>query len=122
MGVLKGVATVDGKVVVADKATLRIREVIDLARMHPREMLLGWTRGIHVDGDRVWVGFSRIRPTKARENVGWVLRGFRKDFGTHIGCYDLKAGKCIKQILLEDDGLGAVFSILPAVRSTAEVA
>jgi len=106
--------TVDGHIVIADTATLRVRDVIDLASMHPQTALLGWTRGIHVEGSRVWVGFSRIRPTKIRENVGWVLRGFRKDVGTHIGCYDLDARKCVKQIMLEEAGLGAVFSILPA--------
>ena len=53
-------------------------------------MLLGWARGLLIDGDRMWVGFSRIRPTKIRENVGWVLRGLKRDFGTHVGCYDLR--------------------------------
>ena len=106
--------TVDGHIVIADTQTLQVRDVVDLASMHPRADLLGWTRGLYVDGNRAWVGFSRIRPTKIRENVGWVLRGFRKDIGTHIGCYDLEARKNIKQILLEEAGLGAVFSILPA--------
>lgn len=106
--------TVDGHVVIADTASLQVREVVDLASMHPRDELLGWTRGLHVDGDLIWVGFSRIRPTKFRENVGFVLRGFRKDLGTGIGCYDLKSHSCVTRITLEDAGLGAVFSILPA--------
>lgn len=106
--------TVDGHIVIADTQTLQVRDVIDLASMHPRADILGWTRGLYVEGNQAWVGFSRIRPTKIRENVGWVLRGFRKDIGTHIGCYDLDARTCVKEILLEDAGLGAVFSILPA--------
>ena len=117
--------TVDGKLVVVDTHRLEVVETIDLAAMHEPDTLLGWCRGIMLDGDRVWVGFSRIRPTKFRENVGWVLRGFKRDFGTHIGCYDLRARRCLDQILMEPFGLSAIFGIYPAVpagtATTAEV-
>jgi hypothetical protein len=94
--------------------------VIDLTRSHPRETVLGWTRSIHlVDDHRAWVGFSRIRPTKFRENVGWVARGFRRDLGTHIGLYDLDTGECLEQITLEEHGLSAVFGIYPAPGPTS---
>jgi hypothetical protein len=117
-GVLKGDAlyftTVDGHVLVAGAKDHRVREVKDLTTAHRRDELLGWCRGILVADDGTWVGFSRIRPTKTRENVGWVLRGFRKDLGTRIGRYDLETMACLQQINLEDAGMGAVFSILPA--------
>ncbi|MEJ7696270.1 MAG: hypothetical protein WKF78_06545 [Candidatus Limnocylindrales bacterium] len=103
--------TVDGKVVIADTAKRSVVDVIDLTSFHPADTRLGWCRGIHLDGDRLWVGFSRIRPTKFRENVGWVLHGFKRDVGTHIACYDLAARACVKEIPLEDAGMSAVFSI-----------
>jgi hypothetical protein len=103
--------TVDGKVAIADTATLDVIRVIDLTESHPQDMLLGWARGILVDGDNMWVGFSRIRPTKFRENVGWVLRGMKRDFGTHVGCYDISTGTSLGQFALEDAGLSAVFGI-----------
>jgi hypothetical protein len=103
--------TVDGKVAIADTNTLEVVRVMDLTEAHPDDMLLGWARGILVDGDRLWVGFSRIRPTKFRENVGWVLRGLKRDFGTHVGCYDLASGKSLGQFALEQAGLSAVFGI-----------
>jgi hypothetical protein len=107
--------TVDGHIVIADGRSLTVERVIDLTRSHPRETVLGWTRSIHlVDDRRAWVGFSRIRPTKFRENVGWVARGFRRDLGTHIGLYDLESGECLEQITLEEHGLSAVFGIYPA--------
>jgi hypothetical protein len=106
--------TVNGRVVVADPVELRVREVKDLTLAHRRDELLGWCRGILVDNTTAWVGFSRIRPTKSRENVGWVLRGFRKDLGTRIGLYDLGSMTSLRQIDLEDAGMGAVFSILAA--------
>jgi len=106
--------TVNGQVAIADTDSLRVIEVIDLTRAHPADMLLGWARGLLVEGDQIWVGFSRIRPTKIRENVGWVLRGLKRDFGTHVGCYDLRTGQSLTQIPLERYGLSAVFGIYAA--------
>jgi hypothetical protein len=106
--------TVDGKVAIADTQTLKLIEVIDLTDSHPADMLLGWARGLLIDGDHMWVGFSRIRPTKFRENVGWVLRGLKRDFGTHVGCYDLRTHKSIAQIAVEPAGLSAIFGIYRA--------
>ena len=85
--------TVDGHVVIADPSRCVVQEVIDLNEMNKADVQLGWCRSVAVDGDRIWVGFSRIRPTKFRENVGFVLRGFKRDFGTHVACYDLKQAR-----------------------------
>ncbi len=106
--------TVDGKVAIADTDSLRLLEVIDLTSAHPADMLLGWARSLMIDGDHLWVGFSRIRPTKFRENVGWVLRGLKRDFGTHVGCYDLRSHESIAQIPVESLGLSAIFGIYHA--------
>lgn len=106
--------TVDGHVVIADTSTLEVVEVMDLTKSHPPDMLLGWARSLYIDGDRMWVGFSRIRPTKIRENVGWVLRGLKRDFGTHVGCYDLRTGRSLGMYNVESFGLSAIFGIFPA--------
>lgn len=105
--------TVNGSVVVTNPATLRIEAVIDLTALHDAETLLGWCRGILVEGPLAWVGFSRIRPTKFREAVGWVRTGFKQSLQTHIACYDLVERRCIQEIELEGQSLNAVFSILP---------
>jgi len=112
--------TVDGKVAIADTTTLEIIRVIDLTESHPPDMLLGWARGILVDGDKMWVGFSRIRPTRFRENVGWVLRGLKRDFGTHVGCYDIATGRSLGQFALENYGLSAVFGLYLSPEQPAE--
>jgi len=109
--------TVDGKIAVADLNDLRVVEVIDLTRAHPADMLLGWARGLHIEWPYVWVGFSRIRPTKFRENLGWVLQGLKRDFGTHVGCYDLRDGQSLGQLNVEPFGLSAIFGIYPADRA-----
>ncbi len=106
--------TVNGEIVVANMRTLRVETMIDLKEMHPEGTLLGWCRGILLDGDRIWVGFSRIRPTRFRENVGWVMRGFKYVMPTHIACYDLTRKRCVAEVDLEPIELGAIYSIFPA--------
>ena len=106
--------TVDGKIVVADLKTLEVVQVMDLTSAHPSDMLLGWARGLHIEWPYAWVGFSRIRPTKFRENLGWVLQGLKRDFGTHVGCYDLRTGESLGQYNVEPHGVSAIFGIYAA--------
>jgi hypothetical protein len=105
--------TVNGHVVIADPATSSVVEVIDLNSMHDADTLLGWCRGILLDGTKAWVGFSHIRPTKLRENLAWVMRGFRQVLPTRVACYDLVRRCCVAEIDLQAHGLNAVFSIFP---------
>jgi hypothetical protein len=105
--------TVNARIVIANQQTLKIEEIVDLTTMHDPDVLLGWCRSIAIDDKKVWVGFSRLRPTKFRENVSWVVQGFKRIMPTHIGCYDLASKKCLMEIDLEKSGMNAVFSILP---------
>ena len=93
---------------------LRVEDVIDLTALHDPDILLGWCRGLALQDGQMWVGFSRIRPTRFRENVGWIMSGFKRAMPTHIGLYDLKARRCVREIDLEPLGLGAVYSVFPA--------
>lgn len=106
--------TVDGKIAVADLDSLSIVEIMDLTKAHSPDMLLGWARGLYIDWPHAWVGFSRIRPTKFRENLGWVLQGLKRDFGTHVGCYDLRTGQSVGQFNVEPFGVSAIFGIYSA--------
>jgi hypothetical protein len=117
-GVVRGdyvyFSSVKGDVVVANTRTLKVEEVIDLPGLHPEGTLLGWCRGLMIDEDgNAWVGFSHIRPTKFRENVGWIAHGFRHTVPTNVGCYDLAKKTCLRQVELESHGLDAIFSIFP---------
>ena len=104
--------TVNGRIVVADPDDLRVVDVKE-ARPGRRDEILGLVPWYPLEDGNAWLGFSRVRPTKTRENVGFVLRGFRKDLGTRIAQYDLATMDCRREINLEDAGLGAVFSIVP---------
>lgn len=108
--------TVDGHVVIADRTERRVKEVIDLNGIHDRSEALGWCRGLMVDGSKVWVGFSRLRPTKFKEAVSWVKHGFNSvgaynTSPTHIACYDLAEKKCLDEIDVEPFGLNTIFSV-----------
>jgi hypothetical protein len=106
--------TVNSKVIVANPRTLKVETIVDLQAMHEEDVLLGWCRGLKIDQGTLWVGFSRIRPTKFRENVAWVLRRFKRLMPTHIGLYDLDKRQCLAEIDLEPMGLSAVYSLFPA--------
>lgn len=107
---------VTGKILIANPRTLKLEDVIDLNPIHDPDIQLGWCRGLKIHNGKIWVGFSRIRPTKFRENVSWVMRGFKRAMPTHIACYDTANSQCLTEIDLEPMGIGAVYSIFPATQ------
>jgi hypothetical protein len=111
--------TVDGHIVLANRKTLQVEKTYDLTKMGgPPEQILGWCRGLlPVDQRLIWVGFTRIRPTKFRENLAWVKNGgswMQLHRATHVGLYDLERGICVDEIALEPHGVGVVFSLFRA--------
>lgn len=107
--------TVDGHIVIANRRTLAIEERVDLNQLgNPSGQLLGWCRGVlPVDERFVWAGFTRVRPTKFRENVAWIKNaGVDRNKPSHLALYDLKTKSCEGEIEMEPHGIGVVFSIL----------
>lgn len=111
--------TVDGHVVVACSSTLNVIEIYNLNNSSTNERPLGWCRGIHViDSLNVLVGFSRLRPTKIKQNVKWVAnklssKNFHEAMPTRVVHYNLKDKKIKREYDVEEAGLGVIFSILP---------
>ncbi len=110
--------TVDGHVVIADLAGDRVERVVDLNAIAGSPLALGWCRGLAVldGGRRLVVGFSRLRPTRLRENVRWVkhrlgLRATPGNLPSRIACFDLEAGRLLWEENLEQHGLSVLFSI-----------
>ena len=109
--------TVDGHIIVINRNDRQIEEVIELNGLQKRSGVLGWCRGLMAEGDRIWVGFSRIRPTRFRGNVSWIkhgLLGLTKsgEEPTRIACYDIVKKEFVKEFNLEMSGLNAVFGIV----------
>jgi hypothetical protein len=108
--------TVDGHIVIASRKTLKVEQTIDLNQMSGQSgQALGWCRGVlPLDERRLWVGFTRVRPTKFAENVSWIKNGgTHRPRPSHIALYDLERKTCEQEIELEPHGIGVVFSLLP---------
>jgi hypothetical protein len=108
---------VDGHVVIVDRHDLTVKQTVDLNDIVSRPgAVLGWCRGLCLLDHRLaWVGFTRVRKTKFRENLLWVKHGFRDlHTPTHIALYDLEARRCLQEINLEDHGLNVVFGLFKA--------
>jgi len=105
--------TVDGHVVVANPRTLQVEHTHDLNKMSGLSgENLGWCRGLLPVNERfVWVGFSRVRPTKFRENLNWIRQKKQTHRPSHIALYDLQSGTCVEDIETEPYGIGVVFSL-----------
>ena len=118
--------TVDGHLVVANRHTLKVEEVFDLNTIdNEQQLVLGWCRGLAVmEKDKVWIGFTRIRSTRFKENLQWAKNGFEtRRKPTHIALYDLANKKCLDEVDVEPYGLAVLFSvhnaaIVPASDST----
>jgi len=115
--------TVNGHIVKADLASGNVVQTFDLNQISGVQGPLGWCRGLHVvDENHVIVGFSRLRPTKFRENLAWVKRWTKAGLGiaesvtskpTRIALYNLKSGRLLWEMNVEEAGMNAVFSIHP---------
>jgi hypothetical protein len=108
--------TVDGQVVINDSASLERLAVYDLNRFNDDGRTLGWCRGLAIsEYDTVFVGFSRIRPTKFQKNIQWAKHKMRKKTGsnkpTRVIEYNFKRNKLIREINLEEHGVNVIFSI-----------
>lgn len=106
---------VDGHIAEVD---LSARALIGKYPLQPPgdpDELLGWCRGLHfAEADRCWVGFSRIRPTKLRQTVQWIRARGAVGAPTRVDLFDTRDWSLVQSIDLEQHGLNAVFSVLPA--------
>lgn len=119
-GILRGgrlfYTTTNGFVVVVDGAGGAV-DCIQMASFAADARPLGWCRGVELLGDGVIaVGFSRIRPTKIKENIKWILSqvnvGSQSPRETRIDLISTREAKLIKTFDLEALlGMNAVFSI-----------
>ena len=109
-------STVDGHLVIGDLKTDRVERVVDLNAIVGSDFSLGWCRGILAPTPAtVIVGFSRLRPTRFRENVRWVrhrlgLRSTAGNLPSRIACFDIEAGELIWEVNLEEHGMSVIFS------------
>ena len=68
-----------------------------------------------IEQNKIWVGFSRLRPTPFQEHINWLkgklgLKDWR-NLPTRILEYDLFNKKLLEEFNLENFGLHTIFSI-----------
>ena len=109
--------SVDGKIITLEPTTGAQRAFDLMAMSPPSDRASGWCRGLApITEDDVLVGFTKLRETKARENLKWLgNKLFGQNFAlsrpTRIARYDLTRGRETWKLELEKCGMDAVFSI-----------
>jgi hypothetical protein len=115
-------STVNGYIHIVDEKTMKMVETIDLNGIEHEDVALGWMRGVLPVGDNLcWVGFTRLRRTKFKDNVSWVKHGFRQYYlPTRIALYDLAKRQLLQEVDIEPFGIHAIYSILEELPSVME--
>jgi len=115
-GGLLWLTSVDARLIGVDRDG-RVARTVVLPSPDDGAEPLGWCRGLAFAGGLVWVGFTRIRATRARERLAWVrgtLRGKRYATRrpTRVVAYTMDPVHVVHEIALADHGLDAVCAIV----------
>ncbi len=107
--------SVDGVIIIADAVTGNIIEDFDVVSLEEKRIAKGWCRGLLIDGDTIYVGFSRLRPTRNRKKLSWLTNfssGPKNGFPAHISSYSLSKKIKINEWNLPENSIDAIYSIL----------
>lgn len=110
--------TVDGKLVECDVLKGKPVHIHDLTGQY-RSGNPGWCRGLCLEGDYAYVGFTAIRKTRSIENLSFLTDTvrmlkdrFKSNAPARIIKYNLKKEKIEDEMQFRPSELGIVFSIL----------
>ena len=121
-GVVRGgsvfFTTVDGCVVESDIKTGNVIKVYDI-KANNSSAERGWCRGLCVEGDYLYVGFTVIRHSKNIERLSYVTDTLRvlgdklkNKFPARIVKYNLKKERIEDEMRFKLSEIGVIFSIL----------
>lgn len=108
--------TINGFLVFANPYSTKVTKVIDLNEIEGTGRPLGWCRGIAVVDEFAFVGYTRLRRTKAEENLRWLGSHIKKLDVTppaRIVQYDIARKTKVREILIPEGYTDVIFSILP---------
>ena len=105
---------VNGFIVIANIHTLKVEEIVNLNEIEGAGRPLGWCRGLAIDENILYIGFSKLRATKIRENIRWLLNytGVKQHFGTRIVAYDIVEKKKIGELKMPKGTTNVIYSII----------
>lgn len=104
--------TVTGHVIAVDPRSLARVVHLDLNRLLGDERLLGWCRGIEVDGDTIYVGFTMLRVGRHRDLLRRLVRGRRGEkLPSRVVALDWRRGVVLGELVVGGDAGGAIYTI-----------
>ncbi len=116
-GVIRGdfiyFTTTNGHLAIANVATRKIEEIIDLNKLNPHGTKIGWCRGLEVEGDQAYVGFTRIRHSKwsgVFQTAKDVYYGRKRN--SHVERIDLSSKELVDSYDYETRGSSAIFTLM----------
>jgi hypothetical protein len=107
---------VDGAVVIADAASRAVVDMVDLSELPGFVGLRGWCRGLYLDGDVAYVGFTRLRQTKRQEKLAWIRRLLDRGHPVEecsVLAVDLAKRKILADYRIPRGMLDAIYGVLP---------
>ncbi len=108
---------VDGHLARVDVRTREVDRTWDLSRIAGDLRRPGWCRGVAIlPGHRALVGFTRMRPTKWADNVGWLRGGIKAlkalaNRPARIALFDLESERLEWELPLDGVDVSTVFSL-----------
>ncbi len=116
-GIIRGdfiyFTTTNAHLVIANLATRRVEEIIDLNKFNPKGTKIGWCRGLEVEGDEAYVGFTRVRQSKwsgVFQVAKDVYHGRKRN--SHIERINLERKELIDSYDYESQGSSAIFTLM----------
>ncbi|WJG10454.1 hypothetical protein [Aliiglaciecola sp. LCG003] len=106
---------VDGALVFCDPAKRQVIETFDpFGNALNRPM--GWCRGLHIDGDIFYIGYSKLRKTNLKSKIKFLSKGnFKYSSGNNslVVALNIKTRK-VERIYTSPEGtIDAIYGIMP---------
>lgn len=108
--------SVDGCLIVADGQSQKVIETIELFRDKKYGGIRGWCRGLFINDGLCYIGFSRLRKTRAKGKLAWLDRfplSATPDKSSSVIVFDLENKEIISDYHIPDNMMDAVYGILP---------
>ncbi|QIB64699.1 hypothetical protein [Kineobactrum salinum] len=106
---------VDGMLILCDPVRKKVIENHDPFRLH-RNRPKGWCRGLHIDGDMFYIGYSRLRKTNLKSKLRFLSQGnFKYGSGNNslVVAYNMKQQKVDRVYESPEGMVDAIYGILP---------
>ncbi|GAA0856941.1 hypothetical protein [Aliiglaciecola litoralis] len=106
---------VDGALVFCDPQNRSVIETFDpFGNALNRPM--GWCRGLHIDGDMFYIGYSKLRKTNLKSKIKFLTKGnFKYSSGNNslVVALNIKTRKVEQVYTSPEDTIDAIYGIMP---------